>query len=186
MTVHLSMGFSTHCELKSLKLVVSLCVYSAAVSEWVKLQSMNPQVPSLSIAGAFVLLNSNQILKVDFVPKIKFFSVIFKVKHMLEFYILVSQNSLYVKLFLKVWRTLKFFLLDKINVLETETSKKGKENLKKKIQSILLMKYGPNVLCYLHLVPCQDFLDVRDRDIYVYIDDPSINMRLKWGLFMSD
>lgn len=48
------------------------------------------------------------------------------------------------------------------------------------------MKYGPNVWCYLHLIPRQDFLDVRDPDIYVYIDDPSINMRLKWGLFMSD
>lgn len=36
------------------------------------------------------------------------------------------------------------------------------------------------------LIPRQDFLDVRDPDIYVYVDDPSINMRLKWGLFMSD
>lgn len=32
------------------------------------------------------------------------------------------------------------------------------------------------------LIPRQDFLDVRDPDIYVYIDDPSINMQLKWGL----
>lgn len=54
------------------------------------------------------------------------------------------------------------------------------------MQSILPMKYGPNVWCYLPLIPREDFLDVRDPDIYVYIDDPSINMQLKWGLFMSD
>lgn len=54
------------------------------------------------------------------------------------------------------------------------------------MQSILPMKYGPNVWCYLHLIPREDFLDVRDPDIYVYIDDPRINMQLKWGLFMSD
>lgn len=29
------------------------------------------------------------------------------------------------------------------------------------------------------LIPRQDFLDVWDPDIYVYIDDTSINMRLK-------
>lgn len=79
-----------------------------------------------------------------------------------------------------------FVCLMKVHVLETETSKKGKENRKKKMQSILPMKYGPNVWCYLHLIPREDFLDVQDPDIYMYIDDPSINMRLKWGLFMSD
>lgn len=70
--------------------------------------------------------------------------------------------------------------------LKLKLQRKEKKVVKKKMQSILPMKYGPNVWCYLHLIPREDFLDVRDPDIYVYIDDPSINMRLKWGLFMSD
>lgn len=70
--------------------------------------------------------------------------------------------------------------------LKLKLQRKEKKIEKKKMQSILPMKYGPNVWCYLHLIPREDFLDVQDPDIYVYIDDPSINMRLKWGLFMSD
>lgn len=54
-----------------------------SVVKWVKPQSTDLQVPSSNPTGTFVFIISGKILKVDFPPKIEFFSCHSQVQHML-------------------------------------------------------------------------------------------------------